>query len=201
MIVHAASDLHGTRPVLPGGDLLIFAGDITCYGTDSEVMDFDEWCGSLPYEEVVVIAGNHDRALEHGIIPFENAHYLCDSQVDVCGLKIWGSPYTPEYGLWSFMEKRDTIKRHWDLIPDNTDILVTHGPPHKILDDVDGRFCGDMHLLDAVMRVKPKAHVFGHIHEHGLKCVRIGDTAFYNAAVLNGNYCFRGDYIKINIMH
>ena len=85
--------------------------------------------------------------IEKGIVTIgngQNVHYLCDSGLEFEGLKIWGSPYTPTFGKWNFMRNRgDEIKKHWDLIPSDVDILVTHGPPYGIFDEtIDGIHAG-----------------------------------------------------------
>lgn len=189
MIIHAISDLHGYIPILKGGDLLIIAGDLTLSGSKNDTKDFATWVESLDYKEIVIIAGNHDAYLtQHN--PFKRAHYLCDSGVELFGLKIWGSPYTPTFYNWYFMKDRgEQIKKHWDLIPNDTDILVTHGPPHGILDrSVDGKFCGCEELLKAVNRIKPKNHIFGHIHEQWGREEAIGETTFHNVSYCNEYY-------------
>jgi Icc-related predicted phosphoesterase len=119
--------------------------------------------------------------------------YLCDSGINFEGVKIWGSPWTPTFLNWHFMKDRGLpIKEKWDLIPSDIDILVTHGPPHGILDKTEeGKFAGCEELKKAVReRVKPKIHCFGHIHEEGGggKSIEIDSTTFVNASVVDARY-------------
>ena len=171
MLIDCVSDLHGFRSVLSGGDVLIICGDLTSRDRKEEYDGFILWLNKLPYRCKIVIAGNHDGLIEKGIVTIgngQNVHYLCDSGLEFEGLKIWGSPYTPTFGKWNFMRNRgDEIKKHWDLIPSDVDILVTHGPPYGIFDEtIDGIHAGCEDLRVAVQeRVKPRIHCFGHIHE------------------------------------
>lgn len=173
MIIDILSDLHGSYPRLYGGDLLIISGDLTARDKIDEYFYFRDWLLSLDYKKKIIIAGNHDGKIEDGTFYFSNqwlgANYLCDSETEFEGLRIWGSPWTPTFCNWHFMLNRgDEIKAKWDLIPADTDILVTHGPPFGTLDvNSDGAHVGCEMLKLAVERVKPKLHVFGHIHECG----------------------------------
>lgn len=198
--IHAISDLHGHIPKLPGGDLLILAGDLTRSGNKYEMESFSSWTDALDYKEIVVIAGNHDQYLTQEN-PFKRAHYLCDSGIELFGLKIWGSPYTPEFQQWYFMKNRgEQIKKHWDLIPDDTDILITHGPPFSILDmNMDGQLCGCEELLNVVDRVQPEHHIFGHIHEQGGKEVYSAHTTFHNVSHCDESYIATNEFKQINI--
>ncbi|XP_075241041.1 metallophosphoesterase domain-containing protein 1-like [Convolutriloba macropyga] len=180
---------------LPEGDVLIHTGDISMRGDASEIELFNKWLQDLPFKHKVVIAGNHDmcldRRLKRGRKPangheiLDNCVYLEEESTEIEGYKIFGSPWVPTFGFWGFMKNRDVIKEVWDRIPDDTDILLTHGPPMGILDHCDtGALAGCMYLLDAVInRVKPKYHIFGHIHESNgiVKSVKT-DTTFINAA-------------------
>ena len=124
------------------------------------------------------------------ILDIDNLHYLEDSGVEIEGIKFWGSPVTPPFFNWAFMKEPDAIKKHWGAIPDDTDYLITHGPAHTILDYVGRNGQGGVgcpHLLDAIERVNPKYHVFGHIHDmYGTKIVN--ETTHINASVLNDRY-------------
>lgn len=192
MDITAISDLHGYMPKLPGGDLLIVAGDLTASNDTDEYLIFnDQWLAKegAKYQKIVWIAGNHDGALEGGLFfsTVENAVYLCDSGTEFEGVKIWGSPYTPTFYNWYFMGNRGTdIKKHWDLIPPSTDILVTHGPSYGILDtNSEGKHCGCEDLLNRVQTVKPKLHIFGHIHE-----------AYGTYQMVNGPKCINASYVN-----
>jgi hypothetical protein len=84
-------------------------------------------------------------------------------------LSVYGAPWQPEFYDWAYNLPRggSELKEKWGMIPDNTDVLITHGPPHGLLDAaMDGFLCGCEELLEAVTtRVKPRLHIFGHIHE------------------------------------
>lgn len=192
MIIDCISDLHGCKPALQGGDLLIVAGDLTARDTPFEYFKFFNWIANTPYKKIIVIAGNHDGLaqsedlLSIGKNDFE---YLQDSGTEYEGLKIWGSPWTPEFCNWHFMkEKGEPMKAVWDLIPLDTDILITHGPPFGVLDKNTRNRCGCVQLIDRIPLLNNlKLHVFGHIHE-GYGQENIRGTTFVNASIMNGNY-------------
>jgi predicted phosphohydrolase len=163
-------DLHDQLQV-PDGDLLLHAGDATMRGSEAQIRAFDRWLATLPHRHKVVIAGNHDWAFERTPAAARSwlraATYLEDSEVTVDGVRIWGSPWQPWFYDWAFnLERGPAIAAKWDRIPAGIDVLVTHGPPAGILDRTDqGDAVGCADLLAAVRRVRPKLHVFGHIHE------------------------------------
>lgn len=193
----AISDTHcrHLNIKLPKGDVLLHAGDITYKGKKDETDDFLNWFAKLPFKHKIFIAGNHDFYLEkekfaniQSIIP-EGVIYLNDSEVVIDGIKIWGSPVTPWFFNWAFNRKRGKeIKKHWDKIPADTDIILTHGPAYGILDTVlNNTNAGCKDLLNTIEKIKPKAHVFGHIHE-SYGAAKLKGTHFINASVLNESY-------------
>lgn len=173
MRVVLLSDTHSRHDeiVVPDGDLLIHAGDFTKRGRRPEIEAFDRWLGTLPHPHKVVIAGNHDFAFENEPAAarswITNATYLQDEGGTFAGLKIWGSPWTPRFFDWAFnLDRGEPLRRVWDRIPAGLDVVVTHGPPRGILDRCsNGDHAGCDDLRDAIERVKPRLHVFGHIHE------------------------------------
>lgn len=193
MKIISVSDSHGKheRLTIPPCDLFIHAGDFThCEPAQvSDILHFNAWLGKIPARQKIVIAGNHDRLFEGMYARYAqsiitNAIYLRDSGTIISDEKgkdwsVWGSPYTPYYRNWSFNVQGEGIKRHWDMIPENTDILVTHGPPRGILDKARGEHLGCPYLWDRVVQLKPKLHVFGHIHSGYGKA----ENRFINAAV------------------
>ena len=190
------SDTHARHRdfATPPGDVLIFAGDMMTDGYRSrEISDFNAWLGEQPQTKKVVIAGNHDRLFEsttsaQGVLT--NAIYLENSGVIIDGVKFWGSPAQPEFCNWAFNYKRgEDIDRIWGMIPDDTEVLITHGPPAGIQDWVKPKTAslGCRDLLHAVIRVKPKLHVFGHIHG-GYGEWRGTTTHFVNASLLDERY-------------
>jgi len=174
------SDTHNQHvhlPVLPEGDVLIHSGDLTQSGTAEEVQSALEWLSRQPHRHKIFIAGNHDTCLDNPdfirSLPakYPSLTYLQESSIvlHVRGrdISFYGSPFTPRHGSWRFQYPRPPPGRRrphedsqWFHIPDGTDVLITHGPPKCHLDMNNG--CID--LLDALWRVKPKLHVFGHIH-------------------------------------
>jgi len=173
MRVVAISDTHTfeDRITVPDGDVLIHAGDATITGTVAEVSAFGAWLESQPHKHKIVIAGNHDWLFErdnaHARLLIEPwAHYLQDSMVEITGVRFYGSPWQPRFQDWAFNVNRGrAIAWKWRLIP-KCDVLITHGPPWGVLDQViDGALhLGCEELGHAVGRVKPRVHVFGHIH-------------------------------------
>jgi Icc-related predicted phosphoesterase len=217
MKVICLADLHGTHNEidLPEGDLLIIAGDLCVFGNVIHLATFIVWLATVTpmYKYgAIVIAGNHDTGLDPDMSPqyymhnqemlkaIPNVNYLNNSSTTINGFVIYGSPITPTYGNWAFTRDRGLpIKKYWDLIPNHVDILVTHGPPKGILD----LNLGCEQLLDAVERVKPSLHIFGHIHPpYGIKTV--SETTFINAAQCNiqGNkYVLVNKPIVLEIEH
>ncbi len=178
MKITCISDLHGSYPVLEGGDLLIIAGDCTADEKVDQWMKFFDWMKAQNYRQKILVGGNHDGFLERsissqearemGIDEQEGFEYLSDTGVEFEGLKIWGSPWTPKFFNWHFMLPRgEKIREKWNKIPLDTDILVTHGPPRGMLDKTwDGRRPGCNDLAHRIKELKSlKLHVFGHIHE------------------------------------
>ncbi|KII84117.1 hypothetical protein PLICRDRAFT_127040 [Plicaturopsis crispa FD-325 SS-3] len=168
-------NVHDSLPPLPDGDILIHAGDLTQSGTIEELHDVLQWLQSQPHPHKIFIAGNHDRALGDSeartalLASYPGLIYLEDSSADLTirgrTLHVYGSPYTPQYGNFVFQYPRISSTRarasaQWACVPAHTDILVTHGPPAHHLDNRAG--CPA--LLAALWRVRPRLHVFGHIH-------------------------------------
>ena len=201
MIIDCISDLHGYLPDLSGGDLLIVAGDLTATDKIHQYQDFCHWLHLQKYTRKIVIGGNHDGCIQR--VPFgfteqtSGAEYLQDSGTEFLGMKIWGSPWTPTFYDWHFMKDRgEPIKEMWDLIPDDTEVLITHGPPFGIQDQVkysskaqEGKFAGCEELRNAIdHRLKKlKLHVFGHVHE-GYGKVIVNGVHHVNASIMDEEY-------------
>jgi len=168
--------------------MLIHAGDFTDWGSIFDIGDFSHWLSQLSYKYVIVIAGNHDVKFEsYPDMAYaalrsrrKDVIYLQNRMVEIEGLRIFGSPYTPRF-TGGF--QLDNSKSFWrTLIPDGVDIVVTHGPPYGILDEILDCHEGDSGLLERLIEVKPKLHVFGHIHEsYGVIKQRYG-IKFVNAS-------------------
>lgn len=200
MIIDAISDLHGHYPELEGGDLLIVAGDLTARDCISEYDKFFDWLALQEYKKKIYISGNHDGMIESGKYStpkYCDATYLCDSGTEFEGLKIWGSPWTPIFpGInpkcTAFTGNEKLLDEKFALIPDDIDILVTHGPPFTILDMTkDGQQVGSAALLaHHIRRLNPTLFVWGHIHEsHGIaSAYSWNDTKYVNCSHVNEHY-------------
>lgn len=191
------SDTHSyhRQLALPEGDIIIHAGDLTKQGAEAEVLDFLKWFEQVNFRHKIFIAGNHDFFFEktsaatiEQLLP-PSIIYLNDSGVTIEGIKIWGSPIQPWFFDWAFNRQRGAdINRHWELIPTDTDILVTHGPPFGILDQTSrGEAVGCTDLLRKIKNTQIKMHAFGHIHEaYGISLV--DGVQYINASVVNLRY-------------
>jgi Icc-related predicted phosphoesterase len=186
------SDTHGLHRELdvPEGDLLIYAGDVCpLSGERSAMVDFNSWLGELSYKFKCLVPGNHDhlppgRPLRRSLL--SNAVVLLNEGIEIEGLRIWGSAVASLEGGGAFgVESAEGRREVYSQIPAETDILITHEPPHGILDaDFDSSWhFGCRELLEAVTRVRPKLHVFGHVHS-GYGVFETKDTTFVNAALL-----------------
>ena len=185
-------DLHDQLRV-PDGDLLLHAGDLTMKGTPQQIDAFDRWLGKQPHRHKVVIAGNHDWAFERTPAQarslIQHAVYLEDEETTIDGVRIWGSPWQPWFYDWAFnLPRGPQIAAKWALIPAGIDVLVTHGPPLGILDRTSrGDDVGCADLLAALPRIKPRLHVFGHVHE-GYGTLERDGIRFVNASNCTERY-------------
>lgn len=185
------SDTHELENAfdIPSGQILLHAGDFTMFSRSLiAIEDFNTWLGELPHSVKICVPGNHEFFLANDLsrrsLP-SNATVLINESIAVYGLTIWGSPVTPLANAAFGMPSAGDRRRLYAKIPRNADILVTHGPPYGILDAVPNSefHSGCRELLDAVMRIRPKLHVFGHVHSaHGI--FQTNDTTFVNAALL-----------------
>ncbi len=192
---------HNEQITVPDGDILIHSGDATGRGSISEIAGFNRWFANLPHKHKIFIAGNHDWLFETNNnyareMLDDSIIYLQDSFAEIEGLKIYGSPWQPRFYDWAFNLMRGAeLAEKWKLIPNDIDILITHGPPHGILDEVPRQFfventgCEELRkrIEDISFFGKLKLHVFGHIHcgygikeEFGIK--------FVNAATCDEEY-------------
>jgi Icc-related predicted phosphoesterase len=189
----AIADTHNRHAQLdlPAGDVLIHAGDLTGRGTLRELEQVADWLRAQPHRHKVVVAGNHDFALQRQPAQakalFHGLHLLEDDAVQLDGLRIWGSPWQPWFHDWAFNLRRGPeIDAKWQLIPAGVDVLVTHGPPHGYGDVVyRGDRVGCEDLTKHLDRVKPRLHLFGHIHEDKGEWQR-GETRIVNCTTSEG---------------
>lgn len=193
----AISDTHCRHHKirLPKGDVLLHAGDVSYRGKKDEVVDFLQWFAKQKFEYKIFIAGNHDFLFEkiktkdlEQLIP-NGVTYLYENSVTINGITIWGSPYTPWFFNWAFnLPRGKALAKHWNKIPEETHILLTHGPAYGILDTViNGQHVGCVDLQKRIDVIKPKIHLFGHVHESYGKKEKNG-TKFINASQVNEEY-------------
>ena len=192
------SDTHSKHDeiIIPDGiDVLIHSGDISTRGYKTEVISFLNWFSQQKAKYKIFIAGNHDfffdynwkaktlkgqerhnhiitsqKEIKELLNGYSNVIYLNDSNINIEDFKIHGSPVQPWFHSWAFNRMRgEEIQKHWDLIPKNTDILITHGPPTNIgyldLTIRDRQHVGCKDLSETIAKIKPILNVHGHIHE------------------------------------
>lgn len=191
------SDTHNklNRLVIPDGDVLIHAGDATGRGTVQELSRFNKEIGELPHPIKIFVPGNHDLGCEETpqiakLISSNFTHYLVDESVEIDGVKIYGSPYQPEFCNWAFnLPRGEPLKRKWAQIPDDTNVLITHGPPYGILDQTPtGEKVGCHDLMNRIQELKElKMHHFGHIH-HSYGIEQKGGVTFINTSICTEEY-------------
>lgn len=206
--IDAISDTHNKHKkiVLPGGDILLHSGDVSGRGQSGEILPFLDWYAEQDYSTIILVPGNHDFGFEKEPERYakeckdRNIILLNDSGCTVEGIKVWGSAVQPWFHDWAFNRMRGAdIRKHWDLIPADTELLITHGPPHMILDNADARgydnHVGCEDLSRRLLDLKVKLHVFGHIHEGAGYKYKDG-TTYVNASSLDGMYMFDGPGYK-----
>lgn len=209
-IISDSHTYHDTIKI-PEIETLIHCGDISSYGEIWEVNNFLKWFGNLKVKNKIFICGNHEvvvgrlgsNYVTQMVNDYNNEYdtniiYLHESGIKIDGLNFWGSPYTPEFFDWQYMYRREEGERIWQHIPEDTDVLITHGPPAGILDTVtpfghyDLTQAGCKALLEKVKQVKPKVHCFGHIHpQYGVRRLanpKLSETLFVNASICNERY-------------
>ena len=190
-------------------DTIIHAGDISSGGYKGEILKFLEWYNKLPYKNKILIAGNHDFYMEEGkpeditamLAEFPNIIYLNDSGIEIDGIKFWGSPVQPYFYNWAFNRIGDAICKHWELIPLDTQVLITHGPVKGILDKTKRNGgVGCPYLLEKLTQLTElKLHICGHIHEAYGRMENEKGQIFVNASVLNANYYMANEPIQVEI--
>lgn len=202
------SDTHNKHKIIPKdwlvpADVIVHSGDISGRGYFAEIEDFLNWYSKLTqYTYKILIAGNHDFGFQDNpnkvrelLEKFPNIIYLQDSGVEILGVNFWGSPWQPTFFNWAFnLDRGLPLKEKWDLIPSNTDVLITHGPAKGYGDKVINRYspsggenvgCED--LLQTILEIKPKLFCCGHIHQaQGVE--QNEHTTFSNGAILNEDY-------------
>lgn len=215
MKITTISDTHNQHLHIPpdwleGGDVLIHAGDVSGRGTQKEIEEFLQWFNELPYTHKIMIPGNHDfwfEKVNNFVVnemlseKYPNIIYLNDSGVEIEGIKFWGSPVQPWFYDWAFNRVGADICKHWDLIPLDTQVLITHGPMKGFLDmTLRGVSTGCPYLLEKVSEIKDlKLFVCGHIHEAYGRIDFPDGGVFVNASTLNFNYNVQNKPIVVEI--
>ncbi len=203
MRIVCISDTHNCHEqiLVPEADILIHAGDATGLGTVEEIAAFNRWFKHLPHQYKIFVAGNHDWLFEKNNslarqMLDDSIIYLQDSHIEIEGLKIYGSPWQPRFYDWAFnLQRGAEIAEKWKLIPNDIDILITHGPPNGVLDEVPRQYftenTGCEELRKKVEELsasgKLKLHVFGHIHCGYGQAEQFG-IKFFNASICNEEY-------------
>lgn len=192
MRVTALSDTHSQHDgfMIPAGDVLVHAGDVTREGRLEELKHFNEWLETLPFKHTLVVPGNHDFCFEdpdrrdRAEAILTEGELLIDEARTIGDVKFWGSPWQPRFFDWAFNRERGRpLREKWALIPEDADVLITHGPPKAIGDRVaQGDRVGCEELRKRVLEVEPSYHVFGHIHE-GYGRYREAGVEFLNVSV------------------
>lgn len=202
------SDTHGNHDLLnipKDIDIVIHSGDASnnrdCHLNEPEFQKFLLWYSKLPIKYKIFIAGNHDTCVEKNLFDIKSQMkekgiiYLENEDVTIEGIKIWGSPHTPQFGKWAFMKQRHKLSKVWKNIPDDTDIVVVHGPPKGFLDlsfDFNNYVerCGCNALKKKILEIEPKLCLFGHIHNNkdiinaGIMKLSTHKTIFSNGSVV-----------------
>jgi Icc-related predicted phosphoesterase len=205
-IISDTHNKHKRLSKLPEADVIIHCGDMTSMGHSHEIVDFMKWFSKLNYQYKICIAGNHDwlfdtnRLIAREKVP-ENVIYLEDSGVEIEGIKFWGTPVQLPFNNWAFNKPEARLIPHWQAIPDDIDVLITHQPPYSIFDwsVYDLKHTGSPSLYkEVVERIKPKVHCFGHIHSgYGVKIIE--NIKFVNASNLDEDYMCVNNPVVIEI--
>lgn len=183
------SDTHLLRPEMPEGDVMLHAGDMTLDGTLYQLRAVCRWLKNLPHKYKVVIAGNHDFCLNNKDreeseqeLADAGAIYLRDKLLMIDNINIWGSPWSLRWYDWAFQGNEEELESYLAAIPEGTDIVMTHGSPYGILDKTSrGDLVGSKAIAARIAELKPKLHLFGHIHEsYGV--LKIDETTYINAS-------------------
>lgn len=209
IVVFSDSHCQHEKLKIPECDILISAGDYSWRGIPIEVMEFHRWLRKQPGKHKISVQGNHELGVEKDF-PLAKSlaeefcpgvHFIEEGLIEVESLKIWCASVTPWFHDWAYNRSREQIFEHWARIPNEADVLITHGPPFQIFDRTrDGSNAGCPLLMTKVRYLsKIKHHCFGHIHEHGGKSVQWGQTMFHNVSVVDERYTLKNAPLEIEL--
>ncbi len=195
MKISVISDTHDQHEKLGAlsGDVLIHCGDMFTLANpcNDAVEKLDDWFSMQNFDVILCTGGNHDIALESRLLetdqPFDNAIYLQDESYCHNGVVFYGSPWVPELSSHAFYKNSAQRAERWSMIPDTTDVLITHTPPAGVLDVSSwGWSLGCKPLAQNLARISPRLHCFGHVHASSGSIKRDG-IQFVNAASVNSD--------------
>ena len=199
MRIVAISDTHThhRKLVIPDGDVLVHAGDVTSDGEIETIVDFADWFRALPHKHKLIVPGNHDfcfdisharyNSFAERLIDATGAHYLIDASRTIGGKKFYGAPWVPYLELWAFWDRN---RDRFESAPRDIDVLVTHGPPRGIRDsNVMNTHFGSTHLVRYINHCwNLRLHVFGHVHDGYGRSPDSDPIIFANASSCNREY-------------
>lgn len=208
MQITVISDTHGLHKNIrvPEGDILIHCGDAELCDW-ARYHSFLKWFKSLPHKMKIFVPGNHDFLIQdyrfNCSLEFESngIHCLIDRRLEIDGIKFYGSPWTPTFNDWAFMKDDLDLAKHWDAIPNDTNILITHGPAYTIGDRVENTKdnLGSKTLLSRLVNLSSlHYHFFGHIHT-GKDCNHSLGFKSINCSILNEKYQINYDATEVSI--
>lgn len=214
------SDTHQNFPKdLPDADVLVHTGDYSFlhkYATEEpqikELKEFNEYLGSIKhkYKAILFTPGNHDFIFDNNIKlakeTLTNATVLLDSGIEIDGVNFYGTSSQPPFFNWAFNHSDEDREKYYKAIPENTDVLLTHCPPHEILDKVSNKsYSAGQHVGCSILRyqvdtrIKPKIHCFGHIHQQPYGIQVEENTTFSNACIMDDSYNPNGTYNLLEV--
>lgn len=198
MIIKCISDTHNDHHMLDSNslscDILIHCGDFGTKGNYSEAISFLNWFVKQPAKYKLLVPGNHDKRIKTNyelkkLANDYNIKLLMNNEITIEGYKFYGAHFTCSVKNGVYGTTYDVRESAWKGIPEDTDILITHMPPHGILDtNQEGEHIGCDMLTQKVKEIKPMYHLFGHVHEHSYENENDGDTIFINCAMKNRQY-------------
>jgi Icc-related predicted phosphoesterase len=205
MKIIALSDIHGhysthkifqSEFLIPFCDVLIFAGDYSFHSNILESDMFLDWFTTLDSKYKIVVPGNHDYYIEDLKIP-NNIDVLTFGEIEYEGIRFFGSSYTPKFYNWNYMESEKDLETRYNKIPNDIDVLISHGPPKGILDNYKGENIGSVALKETIDRIKPKVFICGHNHEKGY--FKDEYTEYYNVSICDQDYFPMYSITEINL--